>query len=109
LANQGLWEDTCLRFNKDTRQIDLLLGTDLKDQVISKLSPSFVSSAVDVWSKYVLSDVSLMEIASLANKWKDAHIEADVLSGDSFISRVFDLGVPVSVYQWMRIGLRAGI
>lgn len=82
------------------RQIDLLLGTDLKDQVISKLSPSFVSSAVDVWSKYVLSDVSLMEIASLANKWKDAHIEADVLSGDSFISRVFDLGVPVSVYQW---------
>jgi len=49
-----------------------------------------------------------MEIASLANKWKDAHIEADVLSGDSFISRVFDLGVPVSVYQWMRIGLRAG-
>jgi len=48
----------------------------------------------------VLSDVSLMEIASLANKWKDAHIEADVLSGDSFISRVFDLGVPVSVYQW---------
>jgi LCP family protein required for cell wall assembly len=82
------------------RQIDLLLETDLKDQVISKLSPSFVSSAVDVWSKYVLSDVSLMEIASLANKWKDAHIEADVLSGDSFISRVFDLGVPVSVYQW---------
>ena len=82
------------------RQIDLLLGTDLKDQVISKLSPSFVSSAVDVWSNYVLSDVSLMEIASLANKWKNAHIEADVLSGDSFTGYVFDLGIPVSVYQW---------
>jgi len=76
-------EDTCLRFNKDTKADRFTLGTDLKDQVISKLSPSFVSSAVDVWSKYVLSDVSLMEIASLANKWKDAHIEADVLSGDS--------------------------
>ena len=82
------------------RQIDLLLGTDLKDQVISKLSPSFVSSAVDVWTNYVLSDVSLMEIASLANKWKNAHIEADVLSGDSFTGYVFDLSMPVSVYQW---------
>jgi len=37
----------------------LLTGTNLKDQVISKLSPSFLSSAVNIWSDYVISNLSV--------------------------------------------------
>jgi LCP family protein required for cell wall assembly len=83
-----------------SRQISLITGTNLKDQVISKLSPSFISNAVNVWSDYVVSDMNLVEVASMANKLKDAKLQVEMLPGDAYITRVVDLGVPVSVYQW---------
>lgn len=83
-----------------SRQISLITGSDLKDQVISKLSPSFVSSAVNIWSDYVISDMNLVEVAKLATKMKNANLVVDVLPGDFYVTHVFDLNVPVDVYKW---------
>lgn len=83
-----------------SRQISLITGTNLKDQVISKLSPSFLSNGINLWSDYVLSDMSLMEVAGMANKLKDSKLQVDMLPGDAYTTHVFDLSVPVSVYKW---------
>ena len=83
-----------------SRQMSLITGTNLKDQVISKLSPSFLSSAVNIWNDYVISDMNLVEVAQLATKMKNAHLVVDVLPGDFHVRHVFDLSVPVDVYKW---------
>jgi LCP family protein required for cell wall assembly len=83
-----------------SRQVSLITGTNLKDQVISKLSPSFLSNAVNIWNDYVISDLNLVQVANFATKLKSDHLVVDVLPGEFYITHVFDLSVPVDVYKW---------
>jgi len=83
-----------------SRQISLLTGTNLKDQVISKLSPSFLSSAVNIWSDYVISDMSLVEAAQLSHKDEKRQPCCGCTAWRFSCKTRFDLSVPVDVYNW---------
>lgn len=83
------------------RQMGIITGTNLKDQVLAKLSPSFLVKAVNVWSDYVLSDMSLLQVVTSVNKWRHKPIEADMLPGTAASGwYAFDLRQSVSVYIW---------
>jgi len=61
---------------------------------------------VNIWSDYVISDMNLVEVAQLATKMKNANLVVDVLPGDFHVRHVFDLSVPVDVYEWNADWLR---